>query len=442
MPTTPRRLFRQVRARPGQHHRPPADRRRRARSRHEPAQGRAARHQRHARPGRDQLELVDPSRRAAAARGGGRGAAGAAAARVACGLACRSGSLTVSKGVVSVDGEAGGRSVKYGDLLGDKPFNVKFTGTAPQKPVNRYKLVGTRVPRVDIPDKVARQIRRTCSTCACPTCCTAASCCRADSAPSAPAPSRSSVDESSIKDIPSARVVRKGDFIGVVAEHEWDAVKAARELKVTWQEPPALPGNADLFEQDARREDDRHGDRRLGRCREGLRAGRACARRRPIAVPTRAICRSRRTARSPMSRPDGALVHVLDAGRLQRAQHARDRARACRPRRSACSTTKAPAPSAAAATRMPRRPPRSCRRRSGRPVRVQFMRWDEHGWDNYGPAHLAEVRAGIDANGKLVAYEYHGWQHGWTVTSTVHDIALQKPGVERAAARPRSPSTR
>src|SRR4029079_7186108 len=32
----------------------------------------------------------------------------------------------------------------------------------------------------------------------------------------------------------------------------------------------------------------------------------------------------------------------------------------------------------------------------GKPVRVQYMRWDEHGWDNYGPAHLADVRAGID----------------------------------------------
>ncbi len=50
----------------------------------------------------------------------------------------------------------------------------------------------------------------------------------------------------------------------------------------------------------------------------------------------------------------------------------------------------------------------------GKPVRVQYMRWDEHGWDNYGPAHLADVRAGVDADGKLVAYEYHGWQHGWT----------------------------
>src|SRR5262249_38802820 len=39
---------------------------------------------------------------------------------------------------------------------------------------------------------------------------------------------------------------RKGDFVGVVAEREWDAVKAARALKVTWQESPPLPEN--LFE--------------------------------------------------------------------------------------------------------------------------------------------------------------------------------------------------
>ena len=37
---------------------------------------------------------------------------------------------------------------------------------------------------------------------------------------------------------------------------------------------------------------------------------------------------------------------------------------------------------------------------TGQSVRLQFMRWDEHGWDNFGPAHLAEVRAGIDAAGK------------------------------------------
>jgi nicotinate dehydrogenase subunit B len=62
---------------------------------------------------------------------------------------------------------------------------------------------------------------------------------------------------------------------------------------------------------------------------------------------------------------------------------------------------------------------------------VQFMRWDELGWDDFGPAHLADVRAGIDAAGKLVAYEYHGWQHGWLINETTHELALQTPPKER-----------
>src|SRR5205823_5681359 len=43
-------------------------------------------------------------------------------------LGVQIGSLSVSNGVVSVEGETGGRSVKYGDLLGDKPFDIQFTG--------------------------------------------------------------------------------------------------------------------------------------------------------------------------------------------------------------------------------------------------------------------------------------------------------------------------
>ena len=69
-------------------------------------------------------------------------------------LAMQVGSLVVNKGVVSIDGHPT-QSVSYGALLGDKPFNVKFTGTAPQKAITRYKVVGTNVPRVDIPEKAA-----------------------------------------------------------------------------------------------------------------------------------------------------------------------------------------------------------------------------------------------------------------------------------------------
>jgi CO/xanthine dehydrogenase Mo-binding subunit len=45
----------------------------------------------------------------------------------------------------------------------------------------------------------------------------------------------------------------------------------------------------------------------------------------------------------------------------------------------------------------------------GTPVRVQFMRWDDNGWDNYGPAQLNDVRGAIDANGKVVAMDYTSW---------------------------------
>jgi len=162
-------------------------------------------------------------------------------------LGVQTGSLVVSKGVVSIDGHPS-RSVSYGALLGDKPFNVKFTGIAPQKPINRYKLVGTRVPRVDIPDKMTgtyvymQQVRvpdmlhgRIVRP-------------RGQGAYGDGAKPLS-IDESSIAGIPGARIVRKGDFVGVVAEREWDAIKAARELKVSWKESATLPGNADLFER-------------------------------------------------------------------------------------------------------------------------------------------------------------------------------------------------
>jgi CO/xanthine dehydrogenase Mo-binding subunit len=42
----------------------------------------------------------------------------------------------------------------------------------------------------------------------------------------------------------------------------------------------------------------------------------------------------------------------------------------------------------------------------GKPVRLQLMRWDEHGWNAHGPSQLMDLRGGIDASGKLVAYDF------------------------------------
>ncbi len=52
------------------------------------------------------------------------------------------------------------------------------------------------------------------------------------------------------------------------------------------------------------------------------------------------------------------------------------------------------------------------------------MRWDELGWDNYGPAHVADVRAGVNAAGDIVAFEYDGWHHGWNTAETSQELAL------------------
>src|SRR5690606_866109 len=59
----------------------------------------------------------------------------------------------------------------------------------------------------------------------------------------------------------------------------------------------------------------------------------------------------------------------------------------------------------------------------GRPVRLQFMREDEHGWDTYGPAHVGRMRAAADRNGKLLSYEYEGWQHHWSLVETTEQTA-------------------
>ena len=345
-------------------------------------------------------------------------------------LGVQAGSLVVSKGVVSIDGHPT-QSVTYGALIGDKPFNVKFTGTAPQKPINRYTLVGSNVPRVDIPDKAGgtylhmqhvrlpgmlhgRVVRPRGQ--------------RAYGAGAKPV----SIDESSIKDIP-ARIVRKGDFLGVVAEREWDAVKAARALKVTWQETPALPGHAGVFDY-----------MRAAKTTDTVIAdwGDAAKAFAQAAHVASASYRCPYQSHAPFG-PNCALADVGPGGALvmsstqdiynSRAMLAEvlglpvNKVRVQYHEGSGTFGRSCYEDAAQAAAVMSQA--------VGKPVRVQFMRSDEHGWDDYGPAHLADVRAGIDAGGKLVAYEYHGWQHGWLINETTHELTLLTPA-EGAHQRP------
>jgi nicotinate dehydrogenase subunit B len=335
--------------------------------------------------------------------------------------------LAVSKGVVSVVGDAR-RSVRYGDLLGDEPLHFPFTGTAPRKPVDQYKLVGTRVARLDLPDKVSakythmqhvrvpemlhgRVVRP-----------------RGQGAYGTGAKPLS-IDESPIKGIPTARVVRKGDFIGVVAEREWDAVKAARDLKVTWQTDSSLPGNAKLFEamRAAKTTDTLVVDD--GDVAKGFMAAAHVASA-TYQLPYQAHLPFGPNCALADVGPDGALVmsstqDIYNSRRMlaEVLGLPAEKVRVQYHEGSGTFGHSCYEDAAQAAAIMSQA--------VGKPVRVQFMRWDEHGWDNFGPAHVAEVRAAIDAGGKIVAYEYHGWQHGWHVIETSQELALGTPPRER-----------
>src|SRR5262249_25736006 len=45
----------------------------------------------------------------------------------------------------------------------------------------------------------------------------------------------------------------------------------------------------------------------------------------------------------------------------------------------------------------------------GKPVRVQWMRHDEHGWEPLGPAMVMEVRGAVDSQGNVMAWDYQVW---------------------------------
>lgn len=153
--------------------------------------------------------------------------------------------LVTADGVVSVAGDAE-RRVGYGALAQSLDVEaVELTwnervgngmdvvGPAPVKARSDYKIVGASVKRSDIPGKVLAQTEF-CGHVSRPGMLHA----RTLRPPVANAvPVR--VDQSSVADIPGVRVVHRDRFLAVAAPREWDAVKAARALRVEWSETEA-----------------------------------------------------------------------------------------------------------------------------------------------------------------------------------------------------------
>ena len=111
-----------------------------------------------------------------------------------------------------------------------------------------------------------------------------------------------SIDEASIKDIPGVQIVRRRNFVGVVAPREWDAVRAARQLKVTWEPfAESLPGHEGLFDSFRSAKTNDAIDTNTGDVAAALSRGAHVAVRHLSRARTSRTGRWRRTAPSPTS---------------------------------------------------------------------------------------------------------------------------------------------
>ena len=149
--------------------------------------------------------------------------------------------LIVTNGVIGV--KSGGETVSYAELIGGKSFNLKIDPAAPPKNPANYKIVGKPVGRLDIPGKLTGQF-------------TYMQDFRVPGMlhgrvvrPPTLGAKLESVDECSIKDIAGiVKVVRQDNFLGVVAQTEWSAVRAAREIAATWSKSETLPDANKLWQ--------------------------------------------------------------------------------------------------------------------------------------------------------------------------------------------------
>jgi CO/xanthine dehydrogenase Mo-binding subunit len=329
-------------------------------------------------------------------------------------------SLSVSKGVVS----GGGKSVTYGQLIGGRLFsvtvpsiNANATGIASgglqpgapgTKAPSQYTLVGTNQARIDIPGIVTgsavyiqnvrvpgmlhgRWVRP-----------------RGQGVYGSGAPIVS-IDESSIKHIASVRIVRRGDFLGVVSPLEYDAIQAAAQLKVKWADPPSvLPGNAN----------ESKGMRALDSAGKSIQTptvtGNVDA---ALAAAAHVVTRSYSwptNLHAPIGpccaiadvTPQGARIFNGTQGVYKDQSVVAgvlglplEKVRVTAAAMSGTYGNGAQYRDVAAAAAV-------MSQIVGAPVRVQLMRWDEMGWDNTAPGTLMDVRAGIDAKGNLVGFDF------------------------------------
>lgn len=310
--------------------------------------------------------------------------------------------LVVERGVVQVRTDPA-RRIGYGDLIGGRRFDLTLDPAVRRKPKREWTVLGQPVERLDGPALVTGRFEYVHNV-------------RVPGMlhgrvvrPPEVGAKVLSVDESSVADVPGlVKVVVRQDFVGVVAEKPWQAMQAAAKLKVKWTSGPGLPPRGPAFYDWLRQQPSR--DTKLvdsGDVDEALRRA------------TRVV---RATYRHPyqMHGSIGTACAVADV----RSDSA-----------TIWSATQAVWPLRSTVAKLLGLPPEKVRivfrmgpgcygingadtvsydaallsQAVGRPVRVQLTRRDEMVWENFGTAYVIDQRAGLGADGAIVAWDYEAW---------------------------------
>jgi CO/xanthine dehydrogenase Mo-binding subunit len=291
------------------------------------------------------------------------------------------------------------RHVSYGALIGGRRFDLQVSPNPELRSQSTFAVSGTSVPRVDIPAKIFGQF-------------TFVGDVRVPGMlhgrviyPPAPGATLASVDESALGDIPERiRVVRRQNFLGVVAQTEWAAVRAARELKVTWSDGPPLPTAGDLYDVVQATPG---GDRVL--VDSGAPPGAAATvvtatyhwpyQSHGSIGPSCAVADVGATAVTIWSGTQG--VYPLRDAIAQMLGRPAAGVRVTYVEGSGCYGHNGADDAAAAAALLSQE--------AGAPVRVQYMRVDETRWDPKGPAMVLALRGSIASDRSIATWESHVW---------------------------------
>ena len=309
--------------------------------------------------------------------------------------------LIAGNGVVSLRSDVS-RRVTYGELVGGQRFDLPLSATAARKPPREWTVLGTSVPRIDLPGLVTGQAEFVHNV-------------RVPGMlhgqvvrPPTVGATVARVDDRAALAMPGVvKVVVKSNFVGVVAEKPWQAMQAAAALNVSWSAGIALPPRERLYaylrEQPSRDTllvDSQDVDATIARAQTVVRAtysfpyqmhgsiGTSCAvadvqgDRATIWSATQAVYPMKSSAATVLGLPPDNVRIVFARG-------------------AGCyGINGADTVSYDAAL---------LSQSAGRPVRVQLSRKDEMAWENFGLPFVIDQRAGVDASGTIIAWDYEAW---------------------------------